>query len=368
MRKSLMLGLFLALLVAPFTAQADSITPESYSATIDVGESVTITKTVTISDAPPSSAKVDVLFMFDTTGSMGGLLEAAKTNAKTILSNAGSLGDVSFGVAHYEDFAVSPYGSIGDTPFELVNDLTDAEGAQKGIKNLGLGDGYDGPESNLYALSEAAENVSWREGSTRIIVWFGDAPGHDGDLEPGYPSRIGLDDTIAALNDKNIVVEAINVSSLPSWGLNRGLAYGGHDGQASAIADGTGGTFYDVADPGAIVSVIDDAIESVFATYDEVTLEVVGADNVSVEFSSVSYNGGYTREEECSFTFDVTYTGDTEGVDEIQINALVDGGIVGIGYDTITVGSIPEPASMLLMGIGFVGLAGMTRLRRKKVN
>ena len=50
-RKNLLIGIFgilCGLLLLPVAAMADSITPDSYSATIDVGESVTITKTVEI--------------------------------------------------------------------------------------------------------------------------------------------------------------------------------------------------------------------------------------------------------------------------------------------------------------------------------
>lgn len=41
-------------------AMADSIDPATFSAELAVGESVTIRKTVTVSNAPPTAAKIDV--------------------------------------------------------------------------------------------------------------------------------------------------------------------------------------------------------------------------------------------------------------------------------------------------------------------
>ena len=64
---------FLVLLI-PVNALADTVVPSSYATSLKPGKSVTITKTVTISAGTPTSAKVDVFFLADTTGSMGGTL------------------------------------------------------------------------------------------------------------------------------------------------------------------------------------------------------------------------------------------------------------------------------------------------------
>ena len=57
------------------TAIADSISPDSFETTLEVGDSVTITKTVTITEERPTSALVDVKFISDTTGSMGPIIQ-----------------------------------------------------------------------------------------------------------------------------------------------------------------------------------------------------------------------------------------------------------------------------------------------------
>jgi len=67
-RKLISTALLLGLV--PAGAMADSLSPSAFSATLAVGGSTTIHKTVTIDQSP--SAKVDVFFLADTTGSMGG--------------------------------------------------------------------------------------------------------------------------------------------------------------------------------------------------------------------------------------------------------------------------------------------------------
>ena len=67
-------------------ALADSISPDSFAADLAVGESVTVAKTVTISAGKPTDALIDAYFLIDTSGSMGGAINAAKAAAGDIFT------------------------------------------------------------------------------------------------------------------------------------------------------------------------------------------------------------------------------------------------------------------------------------------
>ena len=59
------------------------MTPAHYSDALAPGDSVTITKTVETPAIPPNP---DIVFLADTTGSMGSSLANVKANAASILS------------------------------------------------------------------------------------------------------------------------------------------------------------------------------------------------------------------------------------------------------------------------------------------
>jgi len=334
--------IFLALPSALF---ADAITPGSYTTSLDQGENITIRKTVTISQAPPTSAKVDVFFLTDATGSMGSLINSVKSSATQIFTNTASLGDVSFGVGEYRDI----YDSF---TYRLNTDITnDLDAVQSGINQWNASGGDDWPEANLYALEQVAKETSWRDASTRILVWFGDAPGHD--------PRSGSTEAsaIEALQSDKIVVEALNIRDLDEYG------------QATRVAEATGGDLWNGAVTSNIVEVIGDAIEQVFQNYNTVSLEAVGNEpGVGVSIAPVEYTGTYDRSEERTFDFDVTFTGIEEGTHSFSINALVDGGIVATESDIITVNSanVPEPLSIVFLGMSLLTLCGYRLNYRKK--
>lgn len=363
------LGYSAGLLLLGSTAWADSISPETYEATLEVGESVTIKKTVTVDEGRLTTGLVDVFFLADSTGSMRGQIAAAQANAATIISNLSGLGDVNFGVGEFRDtFDTFTYR----TNTGLTNDAT---AITNGIDQWAASGGGDFPEANLIALQRVAQETEWREGSTRVIVMFGDAPGHVDrtDTKPDADGNFLVSsetNAIAALNLEGITVHLGNTGGTGNTGMNAATT-GVPTGQANRIADATGGSVFTLSGSGAnIADLITEAVESTFATYSTVSLLPVGnMPGVGVEVSG-PITGDFDRSETRTFEFDVTFTGLEAGVHDFVINARVDGGTVAVEKDRITVTSgsdippIPLPAAGWLL-LGGLGVLGAMRRRRR---
>ncbi len=346
-KKILMLALGLAFLGMGSVALADSISPSSFSGSGATGASYTVNKTVTVSAGTPTTSLVDVLFFADTTGSMGTAIAGVKSGAAGIMSSAAGLGNVAFGAAEYKD--------VGDSFVYRLNQgiTTNTAAVQTGINAWVASGGGDTPEGQLFALQQAAGAATgWRTGSARILVWFGDAPGHD-------PSNgVTEAQATAALTGNNVKVEAISV----------GFDQLDQTGQATRIANATGGSFFSGINQSAIVDAINDAISTAITTYSTVAIDTSEVPaGVGVTVTPGSYTGSFDRSIERTFEFDVTFTDLEPGTHVFSIYGTIDGGRILPGeLDTIVsdgggpVG-VPEPATLVLLGCGFVALAGLKR-------
>ena len=315
---------FFALLVLliPVNALADAVDPSNYATSLKPGGRVPITKKVTISAGTPTTAMVDVFFLADTTGSMGGTLASVQAGADAIMAGTAGLGDVAYGVGEYKD--------VGDAfVYQLDQDITnDTTAVKAGINTWAASGGGDTPEGQIYALYQVANTVSWRPGSARILIWFGDAPGND----PSGPTGITEAQATAALVDQAIKVMALDVGYLNDYG------------QATRIANATNGKYYYSAssiDPNQIVTDIQNAINTSFQTYSSVSLDtsLVPA-GLTVNVTPPSYTGEYDRSIDRIFTFDVTFTAVFPGSYSFTIPVLVDGGTMATEQDNILVGGL----------------------------
>ena len=152
----------------------------------------------------PAIAKptVEVAFVLDTTGSMGGLIEGAKRkiwSIATAIVDANPDADIRMGLVAYRD--------IGDDyvtkKFDLTTDIQDLYANLLELKARG---GGDWPESVNEALDVAVNKLHWTTGddTRRIVFLVGDAPPHmDYAQDTKYP------ETLKVAKQKDIIVNAV---------------------------------------------------------------------------------------------------------------------------------------------------------------
>lgn len=130
---------------------------------------------------PPQTAqkqpRIDVVFVLDTTGSMGGLLEGAKQKIWSIadrLVSGQPRPDVRIGLVGYRDRGDAYVTKV--TP--LSRDIDDVHEALLSFQPQG---GGDGPEDVNAALAVALHQQPWEQGqdTLRLVFLVGDAPPHD---------------------------------------------------------------------------------------------------------------------------------------------------------------------------------------------
>lgn len=146
-------------------------------------------------------AHTDVMFVFDTTGSMSGAIDEAQAEIQEAMTQIGaSLPDVQFGLSEVSDYneVINPgefeYG-IGDgfAPWTLHVPITSNQAAvSAALLNLQAQGGGDGPEAYGRALYESDANpaVGWRPGARGVIVMVADNVPHDNELNEGIPSSV----------------------------------------------------------------------------------------------------------------------------------------------------------------------------------
>jgi hypothetical protein len=159
--------------------------------------------TITQAVAKPT---VEVAFVLDTTGSMGGLIDGAKRkiwSIATAIVDSNPDADVRMGLVAYRD--------IGDEyvtkTFDLTTDIQDIYGNLLELKARG---GGDWPESVNEALDVAVNKLQWGKGSEtrRIVFLVGDAPPHmDYAQDTKYPK------TLAVAKQQDIIVNAVLAGS-----------------------------------------------------------------------------------------------------------------------------------------------------------
>ncbi|MBN2004141.1 MAG: hypothetical protein JXA21_12365 [Anaerolineae bacterium] len=333
-----------------------TITPNINNLTLNQGDTFTEVLTVTIPGN--SSCVLDVYFLADTTGSMGGILSTIVANSSAIINGIATRlprCDIAYGVGNYKDFPNDPYA------FQHQLSLTsNTANVQTAIGAWTATGGWDAPEGELYALYKIGQNnsgaIGWRSNATqKIVVWFGDQPSHDPICQTIHndgtiPFAVTQLNTAGILNGANIRVLAIDTGNL------NGTAYAGDyagctgnggmtpGAQAQFLAAATGGSYQAGVNATNIVNTIVSQVTALSAPPIN-NVSLVPSSSLLPFITSITPAGGYGPLDPTithTLPFTVTFVGTVPCSDVPQVftgllNVVADGVIIATKTVVITV-------------------------------
>ena len=151
--------------------------------------------------------RIEAVFVLDTTGSMGGLIQAAKDKIWSIASTMASAQpapEIRVGLVAYRD--------RGDDYVTRVVELSkDLDAVHAELMQLQAQGGGDGPESVNAALDKALNGIAWSQDPSvyRVIFLVGDAPPH-----MDYQDDVPYPKTLAEAKRRGIRVNAIQCGDM----------------------------------------------------------------------------------------------------------------------------------------------------------
>ena len=187
-----------------------------------------------VKDVAGAKPTIELVFVIDTTGSMGGLIEGAKQKVWGIVNEvmkSSSKPEVRMGLVAYRDHGDAYVTQV--TP--VTRDLDSIYNTLMGYQAVG---GGDGPEDVRQALADGVHKVGWSPRSpnlAQILFLVGDAPPHD-----DYSNE---PDTVASALEavkSGILVNTIQCGNMPGTDLVWKKISRAGEGQYFAIAQDGG--------------------------------------------------------------------------------------------------------------------------------
>jgi hypothetical protein len=335
----------------PAAVPAPSVTVDPPVNDLTLAECVTEAETVTV-HVPPSGIKpqADVYLLADTTGSMSSIIGAVQAGIGAVVNDPAFLPfDVAWGAGNYKDFPIpesSPYAfQHQQSPTPGAADVTVA------VNTWSADGGNDTPEGQLYALQQVATDpaIGWRPGSKRILVWFGDAPGHDPVCSAisGGPditeatatdALVAAGITVVAISTDTGVADALDGDPVAGSTDYSVCTVGGSPGQATRISGATpGGSHTTGVDAATMIGTLVSLISSAVQGINHLQLQSAGAIAPFVAaISPVSYDS-LAGDVEHTLPFEVTWKG-IRGCEEAD---QVFTGSLDVVADSVVVASKP---------------------------
>jgi hypothetical protein len=196
---------------------------------------------------PAGAADIDIVFVIDTTGSMGSTISAVKEFAGDLVTKvAAGTASHRFALVTYRDHPEHT-GSADDYPARVEQPFTEAAATfQSAVDKVTVDGGGDTPES-AYSGLKAAIDLPWRPGVKKVVLQLGDAPAHDPEPVTGLTA-----DTIVAAS---LAVDPAQVYAVEVQGGSSGEGLTG-------VAKRTGGSVVTAATPGEISTEVEKVINS----------------------------------------------------------------------------------------------------------
>ena len=214
-------------------------TIENQSGTIAIAyatqTAVATLRCVLPSPPPTPTTQLDVVFLVDVTGSLGGEIANLQSALTTTIIPAIASGyDAAFAVTTFGDYPIAPFGGLGDTPYAIRQSLTTTaalvQTAINGLTAFGGGDARESGTSALFALASgggltwpggsiAPASVGFRAGAKRIVVVITDVDFHNNhvDADPYTFDAPTFADAVSALTVagvKTVGIGAVDSSSI----------------------------------------------------------------------------------------------------------------------------------------------------------
>lgn len=187
---SIMKELRLSVVVALFALGTGIIISGLANSSDPVSTTVNLTPSDPVQNQTQGAATLEMVFVLDTTGSMGGLIEGAKQRIWGIVNEvmqSASRPAVRVGLVAYRDRGDEYVTKI----LPLTNDL---DKVYSELMNYSANGGGDGPENVRRALADGVRKAGWSErarGLAQIVFLVGDAPPHNYQDEPDTTRTVG---------------------------------------------------------------------------------------------------------------------------------------------------------------------------------
>lgn len=162
-----------------------------------------------LSRALPAPAPLDLLFVLDTTGSMGEEIERLRATIEIIYANAAAFSprpDVRLGMVLYKDLE-------DEYRTQVVPFTDDLEAFRRALQGVYASGGGDRPEDLEAALRDAVDGMAWRPEGLRLAFVITDA-----DAQFGYEDGYGYIEAARRARKAGVKFYTVGTGGLPLEG------------------------------------------------------------------------------------------------------------------------------------------------------